>query len=289
MTADAIIRLVRVMQAGPRPRASCRNSSWNSASTSLFAGLSVRHAARHALLHHRQRMVAIRLRALLGPQRSPAYRALHQALRSSGPEGGKGERHILSHDQIEAVLMPSAGYHVRVFGAQGKIRGRRPADIVEFERLAIGCARRRRSAVSFAVEPQARQPLPAVARHRDVHRLSSLDRVARTRHDRARLIRQSSPLHSSRYWHPARWMGASDVVRAEDCNRHRSAAQAGRPPRLRRRRTHHRQFCDRNRIFASCCVRFSGSATRSFSSACCSTGKSAGSARSWTITRVSFQ
>ncbi len=38
----------------------------------LRARLPVRHAARHALLHHRQRLVAGRLRTLLGPQRGDA-------------------------------------------------------------------------------------------------------------------------------------------------------------------------------------------------------------------------
>ena len=36
------------------------------------AHVPVRHAARHALLHHRQRLVAGRLRSLLGPQRGAA-------------------------------------------------------------------------------------------------------------------------------------------------------------------------------------------------------------------------
>ena len=50
----------------------------------LRAGISVRHAAWHALLHHRQRLVAGRLRAILGPQRGAAARAVHRALRASG-------------------------------------------------------------------------------------------------------------------------------------------------------------------------------------------------------------
>ena len=55
----------------------------------LRAGLSVRHAAWHALLHHRQRLVAGRLRALLGPQRGAAARAVHRALRASGSVQGR--------------------------------------------------------------------------------------------------------------------------------------------------------------------------------------------------------
>ena len=45
--------------------------------------LSVRHAARHALLHDRKRVVAVRLRSLLGAQRRLAARTVHQALPSS--------------------------------------------------------------------------------------------------------------------------------------------------------------------------------------------------------------
>ena len=45
--------------------------------------LSVRHAARHALLHDRKRVVAVRLRSLLGAQRHPAARTVHQALPTS--------------------------------------------------------------------------------------------------------------------------------------------------------------------------------------------------------------
>ena len=44
------------------------------------AHLPVRHAARHALLHARQRVVAGRLRPLLGPQRGHPPRAVHRAL-----------------------------------------------------------------------------------------------------------------------------------------------------------------------------------------------------------------
>ena len=44
------------------------------------AHLPVRHAARHALLHDRQRLVAGRLRPLLGAQRGVAARAVHRAL-----------------------------------------------------------------------------------------------------------------------------------------------------------------------------------------------------------------
>ena len=59
----------------------------------LRAGISVRYAAWHALLHHRQRLVAGRLRAILGPQRGAAARAVHRALRATG-SGQRTERRI---------------------------------------------------------------------------------------------------------------------------------------------------------------------------------------------------
>ena len=55
--------------------------------------LPVRHAAGHALLHHRQRLVAGRLRTVLGPQRHRAHRAVHGALRAAGADRQRaGER-----------------------------------------------------------------------------------------------------------------------------------------------------------------------------------------------------
>ena len=65
-----------------------RSEAWHSAKSRrrhaidqrVRAHLPVRHAARHALLHARQRVVAGRLRSVLGPQRDPAPRAVHRAL-----------------------------------------------------------------------------------------------------------------------------------------------------------------------------------------------------------------
>ena len=67
MTAEAILRLVRIMQADPK-LGILQGLVVGLPSTSAFARhLPVRHAARHALLHDRQRLVARRLRTLLGP------------------------------------------------------------------------------------------------------------------------------------------------------------------------------------------------------------------------------
>ena len=79
------------------------------------ADLPVRHAARHARLHGRQRVVAGRLRPLLGPQRGDPRGSFMAHCRlptlpGKPPLGGR----VLSHDQVEAVLMRRAGWQVRV-------------------------------------------------------------------------------------------------------------------------------------------------------------------------------
>ena len=67
MTAEAVLRLVRVMQADPKLGILQGLVVGLPVDQRLRAALPVRHAARHALLHHRQRLVAGRLRTLLGP------------------------------------------------------------------------------------------------------------------------------------------------------------------------------------------------------------------------------
>src|SRR5262245_36061255 len=47
---------------------------------------------------------------------------------------GEGERHILSHDQIEAALMRSAGYHVRVVAQEDLGWEENPPTLLEFMR-----------------------------------------------------------------------------------------------------------------------------------------------------------
>ena len=92
MTAEAVLRLVRIMQLDPRTRHPSRAGRRPPLHQCLCAPLSVRHAAWHALLYDRQFLVAGRLRALLGPQRGVAARAVHRALhasRSFGEQNGR--------------------------------------------------------------------------------------------------------------------------------------------------------------------------------------------------------
>ena len=136
MPADAIIRLVRIMQVDPK-LGILQGLIVGLPSTSLVRPhLPVRHASRHALLHDRKRMVAGRLRSLLGAQRHPAARAVHRALPAAlaSPGDGRKERHILSHDQIEAALMRAAGYHVRVVPREDLGWEENPPTLLEFMR-----------------------------------------------------------------------------------------------------------------------------------------------------------
>ena len=67
MTADAVLRLVRIMQADPKLGILQGMVVGLPIDQRLRAHLPVRHAARYALLHDWQRLVAGRLRSLLGP------------------------------------------------------------------------------------------------------------------------------------------------------------------------------------------------------------------------------
>ncbi len=94
----------------------CRASSSAAEHELLCARLPVRHAPRHAVVHRRQRLVARRLRPVLGSQRRDPHRAVHA--NTAGCRSCRASRRsagiFLSHDQIEAVLMRRAGYEVRV-------------------------------------------------------------------------------------------------------------------------------------------------------------------------------
>ena len=56
------------------------------------AHLPVRHAPRHALLHHGPGLVGRRLRSVLGPQRAGAHQAVPRAVRPADPAGQAAAR-----------------------------------------------------------------------------------------------------------------------------------------------------------------------------------------------------
>ena len=154
--------------------------------------LPVRHAARHALLHHRKRVVAVRLRTLLGPQRHPAARAVHEALPASGVVRERRGGAAYPQPRPDRGGADARGRLSRARAAAGRSRlGGKSADAagVHAPRSALVPGQHAVLAVSVAAETQAGQPLSAGARDPDVHRLAGLDRLARPRHDRARDMR----------------------------------------------------------------------------------------------------
>ena len=133
MSGEAILRLVRIMQAHPKLGILQSLVVGAPSASALRADLPVRHAARHARLHDGIGLVDRRLRPVLGPQRARADRAVLRALPPAGPArrpplGG----HVLSHDQVEATLMRRAGYEVRVLPEENGSWEENPPTMFEF-------------------------------------------------------------------------------------------------------------------------------------------------------------
>jgi len=134
MTADAIIRLVRIMQANPR-LGILQGLVVGLPSTSLFARIfqfGMRLGMRSYAIG------SAWWQADCGP-----YWGHNAVLRLEpftkycdlrGLKDGERERHILSHDQIEAALMRSAGYHVRVVAREDLGWEENPPTLLEFMR-----------------------------------------------------------------------------------------------------------------------------------------------------------
>ena len=111
---------------------------------------------------------------------------------------GTEDRHILSHDQIEAVLMRAAGYDVRVLPQEDLGWEENPPTLIEFIRRDLRWCQGNMQywRFLFASRPEAGQPLSAGVGDPDVHRLAGLDRTARARHARRRILRYARELHS---------------------------------------------------------------------------------------------
>ncbi len=134
MTADAILRLVRIMQADGR-LGILQGLVVGLPSTSLFA--------RIFQFGMRLGMRSYTIGSAWWQSDCGPYWG-HNAVLRLEPfikycelpvlTGGEGERHILSHDQIEAVLMRSAGYHVRVVAREDLGWEETPPTLLEFMR-----------------------------------------------------------------------------------------------------------------------------------------------------------
>jgi membrane glycosyltransferase len=134
MTADAILRLVRIMQGDFR-LGILQGLIVGLPSTSLFARIfqfGMRLGMRSYTIG------SAWWQADCGP-----YWGHNAALRLQPfikhcvlpvLEGAEAERHILSHDQVEAALMRSAGYHIRVLAREDLGWEENPPTLLEFMR-----------------------------------------------------------------------------------------------------------------------------------------------------------
>ena len=135
MPADAIIRLVRIMQVDPR-LGILQGLIVGLPSTNLFARIfqfGMRLGMRSYTIG------SAWWQSDCGPywghnavlRLEPFIKHCQLPLLSGG---GEEERHILSHDQIEAALMRSAGYHVRVVPREDLGWEENPPTLLEFMR-----------------------------------------------------------------------------------------------------------------------------------------------------------
>ncbi|SLN22114.1 Glucans biosynthesis glucosyltransferase H [Roseivivax jejudonensis] len=138
MGADAVLRLVRVMQASPEI----------GMLQSLVTGLPARTFFTRAFqfgMRHGMRSYTLGSawwQGDCGPNwghniliRAEPFRrhCMLPVLPGSGPLSG----HILSHDQVEAVLMRRAGYEVRVLAEEGDSREENPPSLPDFIRREL--------------------------------------------------------------------------------------------------------------------------------------------------------
>ena len=115
MSGETILRLIRMMRP-IRGWASAEPGGRPAAASAVRPHLPVRHAPGHAVLHHGQRLVAGRLRAVTGattPSCASRLSSTHCGLPIL-PGSRRSAGHVLCHDQVEAALMRTAGYEVRV-------------------------------------------------------------------------------------------------------------------------------------------------------------------------------
>ena len=135
MTADAVLRLVRVMQADPR-LGILQSLVTGMPSTSAFARIfqfGMRLAMRSYTIGsawwqadcgpYWGHNAVIRLAPFMAHCQLPLL-----------PESSLIKGYVLSHDQIEAVLMRRAGYEVRVLAEEGESFEQNPPTLIEFIR-----------------------------------------------------------------------------------------------------------------------------------------------------------
>ncbi len=178
MAGPEIVRMVRMMQAHPKIGILQSLVVGMPSSSGFRAHLPVRHAPRHALLHHGAGLVGRRLRPVLGPQRAGAHQAVPRAVRPADPVRQAAAR------RPRALARPGGGdpdapRRLRGARAAGRARqlGGEPAD-----HARVRPARRALVPGQHAVHQAARpagalshEPLPARVGDPDVHRHPRLD------------------------------------------------------------------------------------------------------------------
>ena len=204
MTADAVLRLVRIMQSDPK-LGIVQSLVVGLPSTSAFARLfqfGMRLGMRSYTIGsawwqadcgpYWGHNALLRLAPFIAHCDLPD-------LPATGVLGGQ----ILSHDQIEAVLMRRAGFEVRVLPVEHQSFEENPATLLEFIRRDLRWCQGNMQYWHLLGLPghQAGQPLSARLRDPDVPGLACLDRASGRRHargrDRARGI-SSVPMPASR-------------------------------------------------------------------------------------------
>ena len=236
MTAAAIMRMVRIMQADPKL----------GILQGLVAGLPSTSAfARIFQFGMRLGMQSFTIGSAWWQADCGPYWGHNAALRIAPfktyceipklPGKGVLRGHVLSHDQIEAALMRRGGYDVRVLPEENLGWEENPPTLIEFIRRDLRWLQGTLQYGFFLFLPG----LKFVSRFQLLFAMMMflgspawiglLDR----RHARDRVIAVDGGLHPRRRGlRAARGLGG-DVVHAEDRNRHRRAGAARASPRLR--------------------------------------------------------
>ena len=283
MTADAVLRLVRIMQADPN-LGILQGLVVGLPSTSAFARLfqfGMRLGMRSYTIGNAWwqgdcgpywgHNAVLRLKPFIAHCQLPTV----------------DDVHILSHDQLEAALMRRAGYAVRVMPDEELGWEENPPTLIEFIRRDLRWCQGNMQYWRFPHPSRAAASDALQSRHRDpdVHRLASLDRPARARHAVGSFRRDASRLHPSRLRHGGVRARPGDVVRAQDRHRRRCPVAARGASRLRRHGAFPWQCRCSNMSSRFCWSQSSGSVTPCSWPACCSATRSAGSGRPATIIR----
>ena len=261
MTADAALRLVRVMQVDPQI----------GILQSLVIGMPSASAfARIFQFGMRLGMRSYTIGSAWWQGDCGPYWG-HNALVRIAPfvehchlpmlaEGALVGGHVLSHDQIEAVLMRRAGYEVRVVADEGDSFEQNPPTLVEYIRRDLRWCQGNMQYWHFlrlpGLRPMSRYQLDF--RDPDVRRRAGLDRDAADRQRGRGAGAGAGRFHARRRRAAAAAAGAVDVVCAKYRDRHRRHD----PPRpaadLWRRRALHAQRTDHDRIRDPAVVRAMG-------------------------------